>query len=323
VLVKGSDLSVFGRLFGSLAPLVIFALGATLAGTGAATAMQFSSTELEASRVLVIGRGPIVSGDLDRLSMLARGIPVAATIIGFSFDSTGGSVLEAEKLANLIHRLDTTVIIGPHKECSSACFLLFAAAATRMAAPDALIGVHSASDDGVETIEAMAITTAMARDVSAYDVPASIIGKMVRTPADRAYWLTSSDLALMGVVMLREQPTPPPQVATSPSPLAPPNYAAARPPESSGAQPPPAFEQGLADRRAWETWFSSLSGPYREGAFYWSSQRSLPNPGSCVLPNGSSLGDWTNGCLAAQQRLAPSDARRRSEPAYRLGWNSY
>jgi hypothetical protein len=55
-------------------------------------------------------------------------------------------------------------------QCSSACFLLFAAAGQRAVAPDALIGVHSASDNGQENINSMAFTTAFAREAAAYGV---------------------------------------------------------------------------------------------------------------------------------------------------------
>ncbi|MGA9865021.1 MAG: hypothetical protein WBQ75_01120 [Acetobacteraceae bacterium] len=89
------------------------------------------------------------------------------------------------------------------------------------------------------------------------------------------------------------------------------------------AQPTPEFQQGLSDRQSWETWFASLSGDYRIGAEYWSGQRSKPRPGSCLGASGETLGDVTAGCLAAQQRLAPVDARRKTEPDYRLGFNSY
>ncbi len=40
--------------------------------------------------------------------------------------------------------------------CASACFLIFAAGATRVAAPDALIGVHSTSVRGQETPDTLA-----------------------------------------------------------------------------------------------------------------------------------------------------------------------
>jgi hypothetical protein len=80
-----------------------------------------------------------------------------------------------------------------------------------------------------------------------------------------------------------------------------------------------AFEQGLADRQALEAWFASSSGDYHRGALYWAAQRSLPHPGSCTELGG----DATAGCLASQARLDPSDARRKREPDYRQGWNSY
>jgi len=81
----------------------------------------------------------------------------------------------------------------------------------------------------------------------------------------------------------------------------------------------PAFQQGLSDRQAWEVWFASTSGEYHNGALYWSAQRSSPHPGSCTAIGGEA----TAGCLAAQLRLGPSDSRRKREPDYRLGWNSY
>ena len=80
------------------------------------------------------------------------------------------------------------------------------------------------------------------------------------------------------------------------------------------AQGSPAYQSGATDRQAWETWFGGLSGDYRRGAEYWAGQRSTPKPGSCSGPGGTNKGDWTAGCVAAQQRLAPSDARRRAEP---------
>jgi len=84
-----------------------------------------------------------------------------------------------------------------------------------------------------------------------------------------------------------------------------------------------AFDAGLADRRAYEEWFASLTGDFKKGAEYWAGQRSVTKPGSCYLADGTSAGDWTQGCLAAQRRLGPTDKRRLAEPDYRQGWNSY
>ncbi len=93
-------------------------------------------------------------------------------------------------------------------------------------------------------------------------------------------------------------------------------------PAAPTSMPSPAYGQGQTDRQAWETWFGPLTGDYRAGAEYWAGQRSLPNPGSCSAAPSSTGADWTAGCFAAQQRLAPSDVRRKTEPDYRLGWNN-
>ena len=79
-----------------------------------------------------------------------------------------------------------------------------------------------------------------------------------------------------------------------------------------------AFRDGQADRASYEAWFGALSGDMRSGAEYWAGQRSLKNPGSCYSASGQPI---AGGCKAGQQQLAP-DARRKSEPEYRAGWNS-
>lgn len=82
---------------------------------------------------------------------------------------------------------------------------------------------------------------------------------------------------------------------------------------------PPSFTAGQRDRQSWETWFAATTGDYRKGASWWAGQRSLSRHGSCLALNG----DERNGCLAAADRLTPSDVRRRADPDYRHGWNSY
>jgi hypothetical protein len=84
-----------------------------------------------------------------------------------------------------------------------------------------------------------------------------------------------------------------------------------------------AFNAGLSGRRAIEQWFAELTGDFKTGASYWAGQRSVPKPGSCYASDGSSTGAWTQGCLAAQRQFAPTDVRRKAEPEYRQGWNSF
>jgi hypothetical protein len=80
----------------------------------------------------------------------------------------------------------------------------------------------------------------------------------------------------------------------------------------------PMFQKGLADRTDWEQWVSGLTTDYRTGAEYWAGQRSLPHPGTC---SGSPA--FTAGCEAAKAKLIPTDALRKTNPDYKLGWNAY
>jgi hypothetical protein len=299
-------------------------------GISGAQALQYQRIPLDAPAVLVLLRGPIIPGDLERFVNFLGAMPSTDRIMGLGLDSSGGNAFEAERIAGVIRRLDTSVVVGDGGECSSACFLLFASGSRRFVRPDALIGVHSASEDGAETRDSMAATTAIARDLAELGIPPAIIGKLVQTPPGRATWLTPSDLASMGVAVLDPAS---PNVPRRSSPLTPdprPQYygysgspPALRPPLPD---PPPqskAYQEGLGDRRSWEQWFAGLSGAFKEGAEYWAGQRSTPRPGSCYSAGGQSYGDWTAGCLAAKQFLSLTDLRRKSEADYRAGWNSF
>ena len=81
---------------------------------------------------------------------------------------------------------------------------------------------------------------------------------------------------------------------------------------------PSPFRDGVADRQAWEAWVNWLNDDEKAGALYWASQRSLSHPGNCAALGGAQ----TIGCQEAQTRMSPLDARRKTEPDYRAGWNS-
>ena len=90
--------------------------------------------------------------------------------------------------------------------------------------------------------------------------------------------------------------------------------------QPSASMPSPAFQQGRADRQAWEAWFNAQIGEFRAGAEYWAAHRSEPSP-TCAVPARSVSPDWSVGCRAAAERLAPPDRRRITERDYRAGWN--
>lgn len=104
-----------------------------------------------------------------------------------------------------------------------------------------------------------------------------------------------------------------------------PGHAATEPAPSTGvdAATPPvagndAYAAGLGDRTHWENWFRAQQGERRDGALWWSGERGKPHPGTC-----EGTPPFVSGCLDAKAILTASDTRRRSEPDYRRGWNSY
>ena len=197
---------------------LLVAISALLLAAPEASALQYGRSSLDLPLVGITATGPIVPGDFDRLAALVETLPQSDRTLGFFIDSPGGDISEAEKIATFINETAAAVTIPSGSQCLSACFLLFAAAAHRFMAPGALVGVHSASQNGQENLTSMGATTALARDAATYGVPPAIIGKMVLTGPGRVALLTPSDLQPMGVVLLtpsspQAQPLPPPQAA--------------------------------------------------------------------------------------------------------------
>ena len=126
------------------------------------------------------------------------------------------------------------------------------------------------------------------------------------------------------VIQILKEDSNPATTYDSPPPVA--SLQVAPPPAESAPaanQEPVTFQQGLTDRKGWEQWFGSLSGLYLEGASFWAEHRSDHKTPSCYGNGGVTIEVFTTGCLAAQQRLAALDMRRKSDPDYRRGWNSY
>ncbi len=148
---------------------------------------------------MLLLHGEIVVGDFDRLVAVLDAVGSRSGLASLDVDSPGGNILEADRLATLIRRLGLAVSVADSEECASACFLLFAASRHRAAAPDARIGVHSASMFGDENLLTLDVTAFMAREAATFGVPPSVLGRMITTtPSDMA-WLTDEELRQMDV----------------------------------------------------------------------------------------------------------------------------
>lgn len=303
----------------SLAAGLICLFGASLPAVPT-YALQFEQVPISAVEVIIGGRGPIVKGDTARLEQALAAVPSMLQLAALALDSPGGNVVEGELLARLIRTRRLSVVIPPNSKCVSACFLLLAASPQRLAAADALVGVHSASESGEETVASLAVTTLMAQDAAALGIPAAIIGKLVQTTPGRVEWLTHADLISMNVAVFEDDLLTALRQAGSPAA----RQATPAPPAPAAPQsgPPRAYTAGREDRRAWDSWLTGLRGQYRDGAAYALAQIGLEQPGSCSPSNGINRADFTPGCEAARQRLAPIDLRIHGNPDYAAGWNS-
>jgi hypothetical protein len=279
--------------------------------TRSAYAMDFVQTQVSAAEAVLSGRGRIIPGDADRLRSALSAVPSTLRLIGLTLDSPGGNVAEAKALVGLIRARALPVAIPHRGLCASACFMLLAASPHRLAASDAIIGVHSAAENGAETDTSLAVTTLMARDAAELGVPPAIIGKMVETTPGELQRLNLQDLALMNVTVFSGDLL----AALLAKPSGAGGMAAAAPPGRSG------FDAGRADRRAWEAWLATLRGPYRDGVLFARARMADPTPGLCAGPGQVSRGDFTQGCEAARQRLAPMVTQMRTDAAYQAGWN--
>lgn len=118
---------------------------------------------------------------------------------GIILRSHGGSVDGGLRLASIIRENQLSTYVSENGYCESACFYPFAAGVNRIANTSARVGVHSASEEGIETNKAAAATIKFSRALAALDVPDQILGKIVKTPPNTIYYLTSEDLSSMGV----------------------------------------------------------------------------------------------------------------------------
>jgi hypothetical protein len=198
----------------------MFVLAAVTLGTlgsSSASAMVFKVIGPDGGLPALSMSGEILPGDTARALPLLIQLAKDNIAPRIFLNSRGGNVLEATRLANLIHEVGMPVFVLAGDTCASACFLLFAASPSRHASPEAMIGVHSASFEGDENVVSLMLDTAMARKARAFGVPPDVIGRMVTTgPSDMA-WLTVDEMREMDVrpIGVTRQEIPPP----SPGPI--------------------------------------------------------------------------------------------------------
>jgi hypothetical protein len=108
--------------------------------------------------------------------------------------------------------------VEPAGNCSSACVMIWAVGVHKYAYENSHIGVHStvlplnkksAGLAGFKEIGENAVTAEVARQLGENGAPASVVGRVVMTPANSVYWLTAEDIAAWGAHPPDETLVPP------------------------------------------------------------------------------------------------------------------
>jgi hypothetical protein len=149
--------------------------------------------------------GEIQQGDNEKLVNFIRTNPMDALTGKIYLSSNGGDVREAMKLAQTLKRIYKIIIVDD--VCASSCLLLYLSGGMRIVNKGRL-GVHrpyfkNAYFDQLPLVKAEVEYKKMERDfydfVTSQGLPRSIYEKLLATPSTEVYWLTSNDLALIGM----------------------------------------------------------------------------------------------------------------------------
>jgi hypothetical protein len=122
----------------------------------AAIAASVTSTFSKEGKVIVTIVGEIADGDADALKVIIKSANDNGRLVsGVRLDSSGGSILEGSKLAEIVRFGKIPTVVANGARCASACFIVFAGGSPKFASYGASVGVHGASDQrGQETVEA-------------------------------------------------------------------------------------------------------------------------------------------------------------------------
>lgn len=252
------------------------------------------------SEMALLIQGEIVSGDSARLITALATAEARYTdhrMRAIALDSPGGNVVEAAKMAFIIHSRGFVTAVPKGAVCASACVLLFAAGSRKIVSAGAALGVHGAAIGSRQTEGALAVTTLLAKALAAYGTPASVIGRMAVTPPDQVAWLTAAEIKMFpwGYVTdnLRLDEVPYAlagldyQLRQGPPPLATPAYQRAGPSLPISTPPPNTFGPAPPHSAALIRRARAYSAGYAYG-------ESIGASADCEKAGGA----WHQGCTA-------------------------
>lgn len=151
---------------------------------------------------IAINEGAILNEWLDRVARPAA-IRTNTSITAVVLNSDGGNLAGGIALAQWVRSNNLNTGVSAGGTCASSCSLVWTAGVRRSVAPDARIGVHSASlanaRGGASGASSTSGNKIAMQYYQAYGMPSGIIMEMLTTEPGSMYWLSPIDYVAMGV----------------------------------------------------------------------------------------------------------------------------
>ena len=174
-----------------------------------ASAMTFR-TEMMQGEPVVIGDGPIVPGDAERLrAMLVPRNKHSAGYFPFLLNSPGGDVNAAFEMSRLMDKYPINTYVAPGSRCVSACAaIVFIAGKEHVAVPGSRLGFHGCYNIDTKEINNLCnekIANHAFKHGTSYG---SVMAFIQNIPYNRVIWMDGQDADCLAVNRYQISPTP-------------------------------------------------------------------------------------------------------------------
>ena len=159
-----------------------------------------AETVIDAQGVIALDERAQFGAWFTALPADVRARRVAAIVL----NSPGGNIIGAENFATMVRDGGVNTGVAPGAMCASACALIWASGIHKSIDAGGRVGVHNVSGYAPEINVGM--TSALAKDLSGYGAPATVVTATVATTSDRVYWLTPADFAAWNVNIVEAAP---------------------------------------------------------------------------------------------------------------------
>jgi hypothetical protein len=171
-----------------------------------ASAAELTTTLSKENKTIVLLNGELATGDAGRVrDLLKAAVAAGKPVSGIRFNSRGGSLVEAVRLAAVVQGAKIATVVAAGATCAAACFIPLIAGNQKFVSATASIGAPGAAPHQEPSGKTPAIvrgeTPGIVRVVKELGLLDAIVAKMVATSEDDIAWLTLDDLRAMGATM--------------------------------------------------------------------------------------------------------------------------